>query len=38
VLRGLYAGLDPDEALAGESPQDAIFLLRDGRIERIPCI
>lgn len=37
ILRGLYAGLDPDAALDQDSPQDALFRLSDGRIERIPC-
>lgn len=37
VLRGLYAGLDPDAALAGDSPQDAVFLLAGGTVERIAC-
>ncbi|NFV81262.1 histidine phosphatase family protein [Magnetospirillum aberrantis] len=38
VLRGLHMGIDPDQALsAGESPQDAIFRLRPGHIERISC-
>jgi hypothetical protein len=29
--------MDPDEALRGESPQDAVFRLRPGTIERIAC-
>ena len=37
VLRGLYAGMDPAAALKLEAPQDAIFRLADGRIERIDC-
>lgn len=37
VLRGLYLGLDADAALTGESPQDAVFLLAGGVIERIAC-
>ncbi|HLO76368.1 MAG TPA: histidine phosphatase family protein [Magnetospirillum sp.] len=37
VLRGLHLGMDADQALAGESPQDAIFLLRPGSIKRIGC-
>jgi len=37
VLRGLYAGLDPAEALAGDSPQDAIFALKAGAIRRVAC-
>ncbi|MBI3443992.1 MAG: histidine phosphatase family protein [Magnetospirillum sp.] len=35
VLRGLYLGLDPAEALTGDSPQDAFFLMTKGCIERI---
>ncbi len=35
VLRGLYAGLDPDEALRQDVPQDAFFRLADGGLERI---
>lgn len=39
VLRGLHMGIDPDQALdQGESPQDALFRLRPGSIERISCI
>ena len=37
VLRGLYAGLDPAEALKLPAPQDAIFRLAEGRVERIDC-
>jgi len=37
VLRGLHAGTDPDEALAGTTPQDAFYRLRPGQIERIAC-
>lgn len=38
VLRGLYAGLPKAEALTSPAPpQDAIFRLADGRIERIDC-
>ena len=35
VLRGLYLGLDKVEALRLETPQDAVFRLADGRVERI---
>ena len=38
VLRGLHAGNDPDEALAGTTPQDAFYRLRPGQVERIACI
>jgi len=38
VLRGLYAGLPKAEVLALPAPpQDTIFRLADGRIERIDC-
>lgn len=37
VLRGLYAGLPRDEALTLEVPQDAVFRLSGGAIERIDC-
>jgi len=37
VLRGLYAGMDPDEALKLDVPQDAFFRLADGAVERIAC-
>ncbi|MBR9971776.1 histidine phosphatase family protein [Magnetospirillum sulfuroxidans] len=37
ILRGLYAGWDPDHALAQDSPQDALFLLRDGLVQRVAC-
>lgn len=38
ILRGLYAGLDPEAALAGDGPQDALFRLQGGNVERIGCI
>lgn len=38
VLRGLYAGLDRDETLKQDVPQDAVFRLAGGRIERIDCL
>ena len=37
VLRGLYAGLGWDEAVNLPAPQDAIFRLAGGVIERIAC-
>jgi probable phosphoglycerate mutase len=37
VLRGLYVGLTKDEALRLPDPQDAIFRLHGGRIERLDC-
>lgn len=38
VLRGLYAGLDRDEALKQDVPQDAVFHLAEGRVGRIDCL
>lgn len=38
IIRGLYAGLDRDEALKLDVPQDAVFRLAEGRIERIDCL
>ena len=35
VLRGLYAGLSQSETLAQDEPQDAIFGLHGGEIDRI---
>lgn len=32
ILRGLYAGMSPDEICALPEPQDELFLLKDGRI------
>ena len=37
VLRGLYAGLDKDEALKLDAPQTAFFRLAGGTIDRIDC-
>jgi probable phosphoglycerate mutase len=37
VLRGLYADLNWEEAVKLPAPQDAVFRLADGRIERIDC-
>lgn len=37
VIRGLFAGLDPSEALGLDVPQDAIFRLENGEITRIDC-
>lgn len=38
IVRGLYAGLDRDEAQKLDVPQDAVFRLADSRIERIDCL
>ena len=38
VIRGLYAGLDRNETLKLDVPQDAVFRLAGGRIERIDCL
>jgi broad specificity phosphatase PhoE len=37
VLRALYADLDWDEAVLMAAPQDAVFRLEAGGIERIDC-
>ncbi|MCR6633207.1 MAG: histidine phosphatase family protein [Magnetospirillum sp.] len=37
VLRGLHAGLEGDRALAGDSPQNAVFRLQPGLTERFEC-
>jgi len=37
VLHGLYAQMDPDAALKLDAPQDAVFRLADGKVERIDC-
>jgi len=37
VLRGLYADLSREVTVALEVPQDALFRLKDGYIERIPA-
>lgn len=38
VLRGLYLGQDPDAAMRAESPQEALFRLAGGTVERIPYL
>jgi broad specificity phosphatase PhoE len=35
ILRGLYAGLSPDEIFALDEPQDAVFRLHKGNVQRI---
>lgn len=37
VLRGLYGGLSRQAMLELDVPQDAVFRLADGRIERVDC-
>lgn len=37
VLRGLYAGMSASEALMLDVPQDAIYRLTGGAMERIDC-
>lgn len=37
MLRGLYAGLDRETALKQDVPQDAVFRLAGGTVERIDC-
>jgi len=37
VLRGLYTGLSREDLSIQDVPQDAIFALKDGRVERLDC-
>jgi probable phosphoglycerate mutase len=37
ILRGAYAGLSRSDALMQDVPQDAVFRLARGAIERIDC-
>ena len=37
VVRGAYLGLPRAETLAQEVPQDAVFRLASGAVERIDC-
>ncbi|MET0337692.1 MAG: histidine phosphatase family protein, partial [Caulobacter sp.] len=37
MLRGAYGGLSRAEVVAQDTPQDAIFRLSGGRVERIAC-
>jgi probable phosphoglycerate mutase len=37
VLRGVYAGLEKDRTVEQSVPQDAVYRLAAGRIERIDC-
>jgi probable phosphoglycerate mutase len=37
VLRGAYAGLDRDTILGLDVPQDAVFRLQNGQIDRFEC-
>jgi len=37
ILRGLHAGLSREEMLALPIPQDAVFVLSEGGIERFDC-
>ncbi len=37
LIRGAYAALSPTATLALDIPQDALFRLSDGQIERIEC-
>jgi broad specificity phosphatase PhoE len=38
ILRGLYLGLSKEGGLELEAPQDAIFRLSGGAVERVPCL
>ena len=37
ILRGLVLGQPADAAMGGDSPQDAVFVLSQGRVERVAC-
>ncbi|MFN9927752.1 MAG: hypothetical protein ACK53I_12530 [Phenylobacterium sp.] len=37
VLRGLYADLSPGETRGQDAPQDAVFRLQNGQIDRFNC-
>ena len=37
LLRGAYAGLSRDETLAQDVPQDALYRLTAGQIDRLDC-
>jgi hypothetical protein len=37
LLRGAYAGLPRHEVLRQDIPQDALYRLHQGRIERLDC-
>ena len=37
VLRGLYGGLDMEATLALEIPQDAVYRLQNGQVDRFDC-
>ncbi|WP_297511947.1 histidine phosphatase family protein [uncultured Caulobacter sp.] len=37
LLRGLYAGLSKAETLAQDIPQDAVYRLKGGQIDRFDC-
>lgn len=36
-MRGAYLGLSREETLAQDTPQDAIFRLAGGAVDRLPC-
>ncbi|HEX3699940.1 MAG TPA: histidine phosphatase family protein [Phenylobacterium sp.] len=37
ILRGVYAGLDRQAMLTSRSPQDAVFRLMNGQVDRFAC-
>jgi broad specificity phosphatase PhoE len=37
ILRGMYGGLPKADMLALEIPQDAVFRLQNGQIDRFDC-
>jgi probable phosphoglycerate mutase len=38
LLRGVYAGLSREEILQQDVPQDAVYRLYQGRLDRIQCV
>lgn len=38
ILRGIYAGMHPDQLWQQDMPQDAFFRLQGGKITRIECL
>ena len=37
LLRGVYAGLDRQATLDQDAPQDAVYRLQNGQIDRFDC-
>lgn len=38
ILRGIYAGMHPEQLWQQDMPQDAFFRLQNGQITRIECV